>query len=57
MNIYAEEAKKLLKGKKLKSELIESLNYAEEVFGSEESKPDPEWVAGTGIIITGILTW
>ena len=57
MSIYTEEATKLLKGKKPKPELIKSLNYAEEVFAGEGSKPDPTWVAETAIIITGILTW
>ncbi len=57
MNIYTEEAKKLLKGKELTPELIKSLNYAEKVFVGEGSKPDPKWVAETAIIITGIFTW
>ena len=57
MNIYTKEAKKLLKGKKLKPELIKSLSNAEEIFAGEGSKPDPKWVAETAIIITGIFTW
>lgn len=58
MNIYIEEAKKMLKdGEELKPDMIRSLNLAEETFAGDERQPEPKFIAQTAILVSKIFSW